>query len=386
METVRSSSLKLFLRDSVSFAVFTLGTIIGIFGIAVVADMPVFPGDFRPEWVRVAGIVLLGFVALLASIIALHNRRTAGLLLVSVTPIIGASFAWWLRQNPYDPQISVRRVLLIFTVACLPLAVPGAFWLMTSRAEWGPVLCLQVLNNRSTRMVAGATFFGICVLTSLCWSLYIPQYGPWADCHQEYPPLAVQRFPDQAVFTADMMFAGESSFSHQVAAWSLMHVRQRFWGLPRWVPNFVLVKGGLRVERGDYLLDVRRSQGLLTHFLPYFQTYPCCHTVPTQRAVADLRALRAGPPSSGVRIIGTVYTDMFVTSDPARDLELIVTGPSGTVSATTDENGVYDVTGLTPGHYSVQIKSERLHGYRYGAEADVKAGQVWGATLIAQQK
>jgi hypothetical protein len=385
METVQSSSLKLFLRDSASFALFTLGTIIGIFGLAVVADMPAFPGYFQPEWVRVAGIALMGFTALLASIVALHNRRTAGLLLISITPIVGASFAWWLRQNPYDPQISIRRVLLIFTVACLPLAVPGAFWLITARRHWGPTLRLRFLNSHSLRMLAGAVFFGICVSASLLWSLYIPKYA-WEDCRQEYAPLSVQRFPDQAVFTADLLFAGGNSFNNKVAAWSLMHVRRQFWGVPDWTFNLVVVKGGLRVSSRKYLIDARRTQGLLTHFLPFFDIYPCCHTLPEQRAVADLRVLQAGPPSSGVRIIGTVYTDMFVTRDPARDLELIISGPSGTVSATTDENGVYDLQGLHPGHYSVQIKSESLHGHWYRAEADLKDGQVWGATLIARKK
>ena len=112
------------------------------------------------------------------------------------------------------------------------------------------------------------------------------------------------------------------------------------------------------------------------------ELYPCCHTGPIGRAVADLRALQDGPPKSGVRIIGTVYTDMYVTSEPARNVEVIVTGPKGNISTTTDQQGVYDLAGLPEGHYSVTVNAD--HYFFHSAVADVKSGQVWGTTLIAR--
>jgi hypothetical protein len=231
------------------------------------------------------------------------------------------------------------------------------------------------------QLFADALLFAGSMLAGLLLSFYLPKSG-WGDC-REYPPLSVQRFPDQAVFTASLVFAKGDLRDSGFGAGSLMHVRQRFWGLPWWAPDFVIVRGFFRAEKGEYLFDVRRTQGLLTHFLPVFDTYPCCHTQPIDRAVADLRSLRDGPPRSGVRIIGTVYTDMFVTSEPSRNVEVVVTGPKGSISTTTDQYGIYDLAGLPEGHYSVVVNHENLGYFRHKAEADVKSGQVWGVTLIA---
>jgi hypothetical protein len=74
---------------------------------------------------------------------------------------------------------------------------------------------------------------------------------------------------------------------------------------------------------------------------------------------------------------------MFVTSEAARNLEVIVTGPGGSVAITTDQEGIFDIAGLPAGHYSVQVKPENLRSYFNRAEGDVKSGEIWGATLIA---
>jgi hypothetical protein len=99
--------------------------------------------------------------------------------------------------------------------------------------------------------------------------------------------------------------------------------------------------------------------------------------------VVDLRVLQDGPPKDGVRIIGRVYTGMYVTSEPARGIKLLITGPGGSISTTTDHQGVYDLVGLAPGHYSVDVESGSHSDYRDRAQADVKSGEVWEATLIA---
>lgn len=381
MAVTRPHRVEPFLQNALSFSVFILGIGEGILGIAVVADMPVFPGYFDPEWPKVLGYALVGFIGLGGSILALQSRRQAGTLFLLTAPIAAWCFGWLWRNGISRPGDRLSLRFVVFGVALLPLAIPGAFWMLSSRLRWSALASPFVLSRRY-RLSAGALLFIVCMLVAIFISFYIPKYG-WADCHQEYPPLSVQQFSDQAVFVGNLVFVGNSRLDPNFSEWCLMQVRHRFWGLPWWAPGYMLVRGFFRVEPGEYLVDARRSQGLLTHFLPFVERYPCCHTEPVRRAVADLRALRDGPPKTGVRIMGTVYTDMFVTSEPARNAQIIVKGPTGTVFTRTDQEGIYDVSGLPPGHYSVEVGPDSPRSYLYEAQGNVNTGQVWGATLIA---
>jgi hypothetical protein len=209
------------------------------------------------------------------------------------------------------------RSVLVFALASLPLAVPGTFWLVTSRAGWPRVLSPRFLPDRRPRAFAGILLFACCTLVGLLMAFYAPEFGS-GEC-RVYPTLSVQRFPDHAVFTASLAFAGGTYLDPRFGTWSVMRVQQKFWGIPWWAHNIVIVRG-FRVEKGEYLVDARRSQGLLTHFLPMVDRLTFIHAAtrgPIGRAVAGLRALQDGPPKSGVRIIGTVCRDMYVTSEPA---------------------------------------------------------------------
>ena len=151
-----------FLKDSSSFAVFAFGMIVGISGVAVVADMPTFSGYYMPEFWRVAGFALIGFIALIGSILALRRRRQAGMLLLCVAPIVGGCFAWWLGvEQRYTPAVTLIRPILVFSLASLPLAIPGGFWLTTSRSGWSPVLSLRFLPNKHSPRHRGYLFIRI---------------------------------------------------------------------------------------------------------------------------------------------------------------------------------------------------------------------------------
>jgi hypothetical protein len=195
--------------------------------------------------------------------------------------------------------------VLVFALVSLPLALPGTFWLVTSRAGWPRVLSPRFLPDRRSRAFAGILLFACCTLVGLLMAFFAPEFGS-GEC-RGYPTLSVQRFPDHSVFTASLAFAGGTHLDPRFGTWSVMRVRQKFWGIPWWAHNLVIVRG-FRVEKGEYFVDARRSQGLLTHFLPMVDLYPCCHTGPIGR------------------IIGTMYRDMYVTRERARNVEVIVTG------------------------------------------------------------
>ncbi len=119
------------------------------------------------------------------------------------------------------------------------------------------------------------------------------------------------------------------------------------------------------------------------HFLPIVDIDFCSHTQLVEQAV-DLRVLHDGPPKSGVRIIGHVYHETLVALEPVPNANLLVTGPNGTIQATTDQQGIYDFVGLPPGHYAIEVQSKnQYHTRSYRAESNLKDGEVWGATLTA---
>lgn len=66
-----------------------------------------------------------------------------------------------------------------------------------------------------------------------------------------------------------------------------------------------------------------------------------------------------------------------------------ITGPEGEVSAISDRQGIYDVHGLSPGHYSVRSDSEDdadafYRGVYERGEGELKAGDVWGRDVFVK--
>ena len=87
--------------------------------------------------------------------------------------------------------------------------------------------------------------------------------------------------------------------------------------------------------------------------------------------------LRDGPPKSGGRIIGRVYS--FLPDRPGEryvpDVTVVVTSPRGSISIVTDQSGIYDFRDLPPGHYSIRVGSDEHGGM------DLKPGEVSGSDL-----
>lgn len=386
MERSRFSRIATFFKYTLSCFAVLLGVLVGILGVAMIAGTPVFSA-YGPDWSRIAGLALLGFGALLSSVVALRSPGKAGLLLLVTAPMMGACLAWWQRLGRYGEGVSLTRLLAVFAGTSLLFVLPGVFWFVTSRAGWSPVIPIRLMPTRRILQVATSfLLFSMLAVVGVVASLFLDPV--WESCYKRAPTVSVQRFPGQIALTGKIVMVGPVG-SSQLASWSLIHVHRRFWGWPAWAPDFVILRDLFKkTEKGDeYFVDARRSSGLLTHFLPIIEIYPCCHTQSLDRATADIRALQDGPPKSGVRIIGRVYTDMYVTSEPARGVNVLIAGPGGRMSTTTDQEGVYDLSGLPAGHYSVWLESRsKFEDERHPlskAEGDAKSGEVWGATLVA---
>jgi hypothetical protein len=356
------------LKAATSALVVAFGFFTGILGVAIFANLAVFfPHVIEPGWPRVAVTFMLGFIPLIASVLALRRRRQAGLLFLVAAPILATCSV----LGNSEPHLIDTGVSLLFLV-------PGAFWLITSRAAWPQLISVRLTpGNRVYRpALLDSLLFGMLAVTGILGSICSPMDVPEGGCGPNML-ITVHRFADPEVFTARVVLVGRSfGLPPGYSCWSVAHVQRRFPGLASPISDFVVLRFFFKHgERGEYLVDGRRGPGLLGRVLPIIEVYRCCHTQPLDQATVDLRALLDGPPKSGVRIIGRVYTPG--TGGSASGVRLVVSGPGGSITTATDQQGIYDLVGLQAGHYSVQLESKMQCSYCYIPEADVKSGEVW---------
>lgn len=211
-------------------------------------------------------------------------------------------------------------------------------------------------------------------LGATAWELLTPEYF---ECHHVPQPFTAAQSPKQAVFSARVVLKGilwprdwkPLHEGYPRRYWALAVVQKGYWGLPWWDHKIVLLtlftRGGDGFHRRDtYFVDGNRWSSHVSRFLPVFEIH-CTRTSLLKYAEIDLRALRDGPPQNSVRIMGyTLWRTSPSTWGAAPGQKVGITGPSGEILATSDQQGIYDVTGLAPGSYYV-------HG------TDVKAGPNW---------
>ena len=135
-------------------------------------------------------------------------------------------------------------------------------------------------------------------------------------------------------------------------------MQKTYWGLPWWNHKFVLltffVRGGNGFDRGEIdFVEGHRWTGKIVQLLPIFEI-SCTRTGPLKYADVDLRALREGVPENSVRIMGhTVRYGKNYDSERIPGVNVFILGPGGKTIATSDHDGLFDVTGLPPGAYYI---------------------------------
>jgi hypothetical protein len=181
------------------------------------------------------------------------------------------------------------------------------------------------------------------------------------------------------VFTARVIFTGrsiealtrEASFfrslgvhDRRVGDWAVGIVQERFWGVPSHWPHLVLMTDFIYWKGETFFIDGAHGNGLLTRILPIVGArVSCSRSRPARDAIVDLRLLRETPPEGGARLIGyvrepEVFAGVFGPPIPpsfAAGARIHVTGPAGTETIKTDETGIYQLDGLRPGDYKLQL-------------------------------
>lgn len=213
--------------------------------------------------------------------------------------------------------------------------------------------------------------------------------GSTIDCGVP-PPYIKPSFPNQALFTAHVLYVGhvESEYAvqvgHRFGPWALAHVKHRYWGLPWWSSMFVVLAPGWYQQGEDYFVDGTFPGD--SRFIPFVSAGPCRRTRPLSEAVVDTRVLAAGPPRDGVRIIGRSYRRGSNTAfEPAPGMRLQISGPNGAVFVTSDAEAVYDLTGVPAGRYGIRIEQpDRRNREEGDQEKDLATGEVWGRDVYSR--
>lgn len=160
-------------------------------------------------------------------------------------------------------------------------------------------------------------------------------------------------------------------------------VRERFFGTRS---KFLLLTQGYFEKDQEYLIDgVDFGNTPLTRFLPIVGFRGgCTHSARIEDAGVDLRILRDKSPHRGVRIIGNLTRRTGSRREPVAAAKVVITGPQGTVAVRTDGQGIYDISGLPPGHYEVHSEThgqDPWYTQCWNGE-DLKSGDVGGCAMF----
>jgi hypothetical protein len=214
---------------------------------------------------------------------------------------------------------------------------------------------------------------------------------PSVDCG-ESAPFAEPRYPGHAVFVAKVLYStgGDWRPPERYTPWAIAVVQHRYWGLPWWTPNVVLIGHGYLKNGEQYFVDGNRATYRISKFLPYIDFRCGNRTRPLKEADLDLRVLREGPPNSSARIIGPAYRrDETGRLKLAAGIGVEAMGPAGTVASVSDQQGIYDFTGLPPGQYTIRVAPEEEDPFDQEfpnrRPIDLKIGDVWGRAVYAKR-
>lgn len=400
-----------FLKTGLSWLIAVAGVLASTFLLGVVGARPIPYRESREFWLIFLLVAFFGFALLIASVTALRNPLRAMIICIVSAPVLAAislryyfvantriptsdpdnrqwaldSYAEFRANNHHDLINSFIWIGIIFGGLTV-------FWFITHKFGWPRPIASRPAPTWRKVVIAFAVALLLCFMicgTSFAWGVWPPRYGFSIACNDGLPR-AAQRSPDEVGVVARVVYLiGPTApyQGHQRSAAALAIVQEYFWGLPSWNHRWIFLSDSL-FEKGDKLLVVGKLQnGIITRFFSFVSVAPCNRTAPIEYREVDLRVMRDGPPKTGVRVIGLVtrFGD-YTNQAGVPGTKVIIEGPSGTTTAISDQHGIYDVSGLPPGHYLVHadVFDKRWNEYQSCGDREgnnLKEGDVWGCTL-----
>jgi hypothetical protein len=304
--------------------------------------------------IRAIQIFITEFIPLLASLLALRKPRLAARIYLGIAPLAAVLVSLF----PGQFRAAWGGAIVFFAGVLLP----GLFWLFTSRRGWPVAMKGPFLPGRPRLTKAGAGAGLYCCLAAMAliasWFAY---WGEPMGCDHRLPLLDADATPLGIDFTAKILWVAPSSF-YGKSLWSIARVEQRFSGVPWWLPSVIILRNFFKPgDQGQrFFVQGSRSEALLSRFLPIIQPFPCGHTKHLEEAALAIEVLRDGRSRTGVRIVGQVLIDRGYSTEsppplPVPGATILIQGPAGSTTLVTNTDGIYDATGLPPGHYSVQM-------------------------------
>lgn len=334
---------------------------VGLFACTLLSGSWVWPG--YPTFVRIATIVLGGFLPIVLCLIGLRDPRIAarfGLPLAVLTFIplfsaIGGSYGIIVGEFGHW-GVPLALSLLI-------LAIPVIFWKMAARFGWPiPIqrsLWSIIAGNPYSSSVALVAVLLVVAVGSLSLVLWLPPVG---DCSGR-PLLDERGVPRGVDFTAKIILVGPRvplGILRERSLWSLARVHERFGPRSSKVPQFVVLRGFFEAadqSREYFVESTGGSDTVLGHLVPVVEPLDCGHTALLEDAGAWVRILREGAPKSGSRLIGRVYRGVRYDRRgrrPAPGIDVNLEGANGTITTVADDDGVYDFTSVPSGTYTLR--------------------------------
>jgi len=359
-------------KKTLNWLVFLSGILSGISALSILGAIDVEGSSFWTDWIGqgrwrfTLAWAGFGFVTVALSMLAVRNRKLAGSLFLIGAPIL--AFRTYVSGDDFTS--SLAPVVLIAYLAI------GVFWYRANHRKWPPLFSTRLSERTyglATVLSATLVFLSLLTLGSAAVALIPTRFNP--DCGGVPQPFTAPKYPGHAVFLATVPFV------------PLAVVHEHYWGLPPWSTKFALIAragiGGRFSGENTYFLDMHRSTGLVTRFLPLVELNVCSgRSAPASAAKLDLRILRGAPTREGVRVIGQASVGY---RKPLRGAKVLVTGPSGTTAVVTDQDGIYDLPNLPVGHYRVQLEGctapDRLRICEIEPAANFKSGDTFASQL-----
>ena len=365
--------------------------IVLLFAAPIAATCLAFPSNFYftgehgeifwPRLLTVLTLELLFYFPCLGLLIAIRNRFWGLSVFFILSVLLGKGYA----SSPWTEFLF--PALPKYTILCVGL---GLFWLLTERFGWPPLRAARPisLKARIGKMAVCLMFVASLDIAATLILAGYQSYFRSRECGGR-ALFAESLGPGHAVFTVRLVRVGHvrKISGRWVGEWAIGFVQEKFWGVPWTARRFVLLANSIFWEGETYFLDGHPADGMLTRFLPIIETESCTRTRPLPNAALELRAAREGRPAKGAKILGSVtlferYSSFLTPPKPPvayAGAKVRLIGSSGTRTATTDAQGIYEFIGLPAEDYTVTLDLPETQ--TLGSEAS-KIDKEW----LAQKK